>query len=62
MRGRSGVVDAASVLYAGVSPGTAGLYQLNIRVPAGLADGDYPISLRLGGFVTPSGGYITVKN
>jgi uncharacterized protein (TIGR03437 family) len=62
MRGRSGVVDAASVLCAGVSRGTAGLYQSNIRVPAGLADGDYPISLRLGGFVTPSGGYITVKN
>jgi hypothetical protein len=38
------------------------LYQSNIRVPAGLADGDYPISLRLGSFVTPSGGYITVKN
>ena len=62
MRGRSGVVDAANVLYAGVSPGIAGLYQSNIRVPDGLADGDYPISLRLGGFVTPSGGYITVKN
>src|ERR1035437_10922238 len=30
MRGRSGVVDAANVLYAGVSPGTAGLYQLNM--------------------------------
>jgi uncharacterized protein (TIGR03437 family) len=56
------MVDAANVLYAGVSPGTAGLYQLNMRVPAGLADGDYPISLRLGGFVTPSGGYFTVKN
>ena len=62
MCGRSGVVDAANVLYAGISPRTAGLYQLNIRVPDGLADGDYPISLRLGGFVTPSGGYITVKN
>ena len=62
MRGRAGVVDAANVVYAGVSPGIAGLYQLNMRVPAGLADGDYPISLRPGGFVTPSGGYITVKN
>src|ERR1035437_1752537 len=62
MRGRAGVVDAANVVYAGVSPGTAGLYQSNIRVSAGLADGYYPISLRLGGFVTPSGGYITVKN
>jgi hypothetical protein len=29
---------------------------------AGLADGDYPITLRLGGFVTPPGGYVTVQN
>ena len=56
------MVDAANVLYAGVSPGIAGLYQSNIRVPDGLADGYYPISLRLGSIVTPSGGYITVKN
>ena len=55
-------LDTANVLYAGVSPGTAGLYQLNIQVPAGLADGDYPITLRLGGFVTPPGGYVTVQN
>src|ERR1035437_5518501 len=48
MRGRSGVVDAANVLYAGVSPGTAGLYQLNIRVPAGLTDGDLSDQLTAG--------------
>jgi uncharacterized protein (TIGR03437 family) len=56
------LLDATNVLYAGVSPGTAGLYQLNIRVPDGLTDGDYPITLRLGSFVAPSGGYLTVKN
>jgi uncharacterized protein (TIGR03437 family) len=55
-------VDAADVLYAGISPGTAGLYQLNIRVPAGLADGDYPLMLHLGSFRTAAGGYLTVKN
>ena len=56
------LLDATNVLYAGVSPGTAGLYQLNIRVPDGLNDGDYPITLRLGSFVAPPGGYLTVKN
>jgi uncharacterized protein (TIGR03437 family) len=55
-------LDASSVLYAGVSPGTAGLYQVNIQVPANLADGDYPITLVLGSFSTPVGGFVTVKN
>jgi len=54
-------LDAANVLYAGASPGTAGLYQLNITVP-NLPDGDYPLTLALGTFSTPSTGYITVKN
>ena len=55
-------LSAASVLYAGLSPGTAGLYQLNIQVPANLADGDYPVTLALGGFSTPAGRFVTVKN
>ena len=53
-------LSAAQVLYAGVSPGTAGLYQLNIQVPAGLASGDYPIVLTLGNTSTPTGAYLTV--
>jgi uncharacterized protein (TIGR03437 family) len=52
----------SGLLYAGISPGTAGLYQVNIQVPAGLADGDYPIVLNLGSFSTPAGAYLTVKN
>jgi uncharacterized protein (TIGR03437 family) len=55
-------LDPAAVLYAGVSPGTAGLYQLNIQIPASIADGDYPLVLNLGTFQTPAGGFITVKN
>jgi uncharacterized protein (TIGR03437 family) len=55
-------LDPSAILYAGVSPGTAGLYQLNIRVPASIADGDYPLVLTLGSFATPSGGFLTVKN
>jgi uncharacterized protein (TIGR03437 family) len=54
-------LSPSDVLYAGVSPGSAGLYQLNIRVPA-MGDGDYPVTLSLGSFTTPAGGYITVKN
>jgi uncharacterized protein (TIGR03437 family) len=54
-------LNSSDVLYAGVSPCCAGLYQLNIKVPA-LADGDYPVTLSLGSFTTPAGGYLTVKN
>ncbi len=55
-------LDPNQILYAGVSPGTPGLYQLNIQIPKPLADGDYPIVLTLGGFSTPTGGFVTVKN
>jgi len=55
-------LDPSAIFYAGVSPGTAGLYQLNIQVPTPLADGDYPLVLTLGSFATPAGGFITVKN
>jgi uncharacterized protein (TIGR03437 family) len=54
-------LSQSDVLYAGVSPGIAGLYQLNIRVPANLPDGDHEIVLRLGGFRTPAGGILTVR-
>jgi trimeric autotransporter adhesin len=55
-------LDATAVYYAGVSPGTAGLYQLNIQIPTTIADGDYPLVLTLGSFATPAGGFISVKN
>jgi uncharacterized protein (TIGR03437 family) len=60
---RLGGADLApeNVIYAGVSPETAGLYQLNIRVPEGMADGVYPIVLTLGEFSTPSG-YLSVRH
>lgn len=57
----STALASTSILYAGVSPGTAGLYQLNIQVPS-LPDGDYPIVLTLGSFSTPVGPYLSIKN
>jgi uncharacterized protein (TIGR03437 family) len=49
------------VLYAGVSPEIAGLYQLNIRVPAATADGDHALVLNLGSFRTPEAGILSVR-
>jgi len=51
----------AAVLYAGVTPGSPGLYQLNIQVPGDTVDGDYPVTISVGGNPSPAGGYITVK-
>src|SRR5262249_2762209 len=49
------------VLYSGVSPGLAGVYQVNIKVPGNARDGDLPVVVTIGGVSTPAGAFITVK-
>ena len=49
-------------LYVGVSPGTVGLYQVNLRIPA-LPTNEYVVDLRVGQFRTPEdGAYLLVVN
>jgi uncharacterized protein (TIGR03437 family) len=48
------------VLYIGFSPGLIGLYQLNLKVPAGIPSGNQPVSLRIGDAGAPAGGFITI--
>jgi uncharacterized protein (TIGR03437 family) len=43
----------AQVIFAGLAPGYAGLYQVNVRVPA-LATGSYPIQVTAGGVMSNS--------
>lgn len=58
----NGVTLADSdMLYAGVAPGLAGLYQINIRVPANAPDGDLAVAATVAGVSTPAGAFITVK-
>lgn len=52
---------AAEVLYAGVAPGFAGLYQVNIRVPSASPDGDLAVTASIAGLSTPAGAYVTVR-
>jgi adhesin/invasin len=40
--------QAAQVLFAGLAPGYAGLYQVNVVVPQ-LAAGDYAVQITVGG-------------
>uniref|UniRef100_Q025Z3 NHL repeat containing protein n=1 Tax=Solibacter usitatus (strain Ellin6076) TaxID=234267 RepID=Q025Z3_SOLUE len=52
---------ATDILYAGVSPSYIGLYQINLRVPAGVAAGNQPMLLTVGSNQSPTGGYLTVE-
>ena len=52
---------ASDVLYAGVAPGAAGLYQLNLHLPASTPSGNQPVQITVNGFTSPPGAYITVQ-
>jgi uncharacterized protein (TIGR03437 family) len=53
------VLPAADVIYLGLSPGSiSGLYQLNIRLPQGLSDGDVPVVVTVNGVATPAVGNV----
>jgi uncharacterized protein (TIGR03437 family) len=56
-------VDVSSPsFYAGLSPGSAGLYQMNFTVPSGVPAGNQPLVLTVDGVKTPPKAYITVGN
>jgi len=57
----SATLSAADLLYAGVTPGFAGLYQLNLRIPSGVPAGDQPVVLSVNGVRSPAGAYLTIK-
>jgi len=50
----------ATVLGAALAPGSVGLYQIAIRVPSSLADGDWPIQALIGGVLSPAGTVLSV--
>jgi uncharacterized protein (TIGR03437 family) len=51
-----------TVLGTALSPGLAGVYQIAIQVPTGLANGDYQLIAAVGGAQTPPGVLLTVGN
>ncbi len=53
-------LDAGNIQYAGVTPGYAGIYQLNIQVPFNARNGDIPIRIRVGLQSSPDGSFLRV--
>lgn len=53
---------SVELIYAGVSPGFAGLYQASFRVPNGLGAGDANVSITIGNATTPVGGFLTIQS
>jgi uncharacterized protein (TIGR03437 family) len=51
---------STDILYAGVTPFYAGLYQVDIRIPQNAPTGHVPVSVGIGAFSTPAGGFITI--
>ena len=51
----------ALVAYAGLSPGSVALYQINFTVPAGLVNGNYPVVVQYLGKSTQSTAILTVQ-
>ncbi len=53
---------SSDVLYAGLSPGSiSGLYQFNVRIPAGTPSGNVPVTIAIGGAQTQSGATIPIQ-
>jgi len=50
-----------AVIYAGVTPGNAGLYQVSFMLPGGIAAGNASIRVVADDFETPPGGFLTVE-
>jgi uncharacterized protein (TIGR03437 family) len=53
-------VPAANLLYVGVTQ-FAGVYQVNVKIPPNVPDGDQPVVITIGGSASPSQAHITVK-
>ena len=51
----------AQVMFAGLSAGSAGLYQINVTIPSGAASGDVPVVAQIGALSTQSGAMVAVQ-
>ena len=63
VRVRIGTVNLAptDILYVGASPSLL-IYQVNLRVPAGLPDGNLPMQIFLNDIASPANAYLTISS
>ena len=52
---------SAQVIGAALAPGYAGLYQIAVKIPDGLANGDQPIRIQSGSAQSPAGLLLTIQ-
>jgi uncharacterized protein (TIGR03437 family) len=52
----------ATLSYSGLAGSFVGLYEFYMRVPPGLADGDYQINVSQNGMAVPQNVHLTIKN
>ena len=50
-----------AVIYAGATPGTAGLYQVSFALPNASASGRATVRMEAGGIATPAGGFLAIE-
>jgi uncharacterized protein (TIGR03437 family) len=54
--------QTAQPSFAGLTPGFAGLYQVNVQIPNGVMPGDQvPVSISVGGKSSPGSIFMAVK-
>jgi uncharacterized protein (TIGR03437 family) len=54
-------LPASNVLYAGVAPCCAGLYQVNFTVPSGTPSGNQQLTITVAGISSPPNAFLTVQ-
>ena len=55
-------VTPGRLLYVGVSGGNAGLYQVNLTISNIVPEGDQPVVLRIGDYVSPARGFLRIEH
>ena len=54
-------VPAKNLLYVGLTQ-FPGVYQVNVKVPPGVKDGNQPLVLTIDGVASPAQAYVTIKS
>jgi len=55
------VVPAENITYIGATPRAIGTYQVNVKIPDDVSDGDQTVVLTVNGYSSPPNGYLTIQ-